>query len=167
MILPLAWGIYLFLDPWEEINPLRGRMKLEMIGNCFMKADLKLAPKKVVIHGSRSQLVPGRNNCSAYLPSLCQEARLCCKLTFPVFLCFWCWCLQDGMVSSQKILELSLIFQIGSFVRSSWGWWLSLLKICHFLKCQDRILYCMVSINIFQPCLFVFARYYFTSTWLT
>lgn len=63
-------------------------MKLEMIGNYFIKADLKLTPKKVVMHGSRRQLVQGCDNCSAYIQSLYQVARFCCKLTFPVLLCF-------------------------------------------------------------------------------
>lgn len=54
----------------------------------YKKADLKLTPKKVVMHGSRRQLVQGCDNCSAYVQSLYQAARLCRKLTFPVLLCF-------------------------------------------------------------------------------
>lgn len=86
IILPLP-EIYFFWDPREETTPLREMMKLEVTGNCFIKADPKLTPKKVM-HGSRRQLVQDCDNCSAYIQSLYQVARLCCKLTFPVSLCF-------------------------------------------------------------------------------
>lgn len=56
-------GISLVWDPQEETTPLREMMKLEVTANCFIKADLKLTPKKEVVHGSRRQLVQGCDNC--------------------------------------------------------------------------------------------------------
>ncbi|RMC15661.1 hypothetical protein DUI87_07863 [Hirundo rustica rustica] len=38
-------------------------MKLEVTGNCFIKADLKLTPKKVIMDGSRRQQVQGCDKC--------------------------------------------------------------------------------------------------------